>query len=226
MENSDYKILLVDDEQDILDLLAYNLAKEGYKIFTTDNGKDALKIASEEKPHMIILDLMMPEMDGIETCIELRKITSLKQSIIAFLTARNEDYSQIAGFDAGADDFIVKPIKPRVFISRVKALFRRFMAEEAIDDKMNFAGMVINKARYTVLKNNQEILFPKKEFDLLWLLISRANKVVTRNEIFSNIWKDSSSSSRSIDVHIRMIRKKLDIDKITTIKGVGYKFEI
>jgi len=226
MENSDYKILLVDDEPDILEFLGYNLTKEGYNIFKAGNGKDALKIATEVKPHLIILDVMMPEMDGIETCREMKKVTSLSKSIIAFLTARSEDYSQIAGLDAGADDYISKPIKPQVFISRVKALLRRFMVTEESSDKMSVAGLVIDRERYLVISNEREIILPKKEFELLWLLISKVNKVFTREEIYSNIWGDVIVGDRTIDVHVRKIREKLEIDYIKTVKGVGYKFEI
>jgi len=226
MENSDYKILLVDDEPDILEFLGYNLTKEGYNIFKAGNGKDALKIATEVKPHLIILDVMMPEMDGIETCREMKKVTSLSKSIIAFLTARSEDYSQIAGLDAGADDYISKPIKPQVFISRVKALLRRFMVTEESSDKISVAGLVIDRERYLVISNEREIILPKKEFELLWLLISKVNKVFTREEIYSNIWGDVIVGDRTIDVHVRKIREKLEIDYIKTVKGVGYKFEI
>jgi two-component system alkaline phosphatase synthesis response regulator PhoP len=225
MENNEYKILLVDDEPDILEFLGYNLAKEGYVIFKAGNGKEALKIASEAKPHLIILDVMMPEMDGIETCREMKQIPSLSKSIIAFLTARGEDYSQIAGFDAGADDYISKPIKPRVFISRVKALLRRFSVDENSSEKISVAGLVIDRERYMVIQNGKEIILPKKEFELLWLLISRVDKVFTREEIYSNIWGNVIVGDRTIDVHVRKIREKLNIDNIKTIKGVGYKFE-
>ena len=225
MENNDYKILLVDDEPDILEFLGYNLTKEGYTIFKAGNGKEALKIASETKPHLIILDVMMPEMDGIETCREMKQIPSLNKSIIAFLTARGEDYSQIAGFDAGADDYIAKPIKPRVFISRVKALLRRFSVDESSGEKIILAGLIIDRERYMVIQNGVEILLPKKEFELLWLLISRVDKVFTREEIYSNIWGNVIVGDRTIDVHVRKIREKLNIDNIKTIKGVGYKFE-
>jgi len=225
MENNDYKILLVDDEPDILEFLGYNLTKEGYTIFKAGNGKEALKIASETKPHLIILDVMMPEMDGIETCREMKQIPSLNKSIIAFLTARGEDYSQIAGFDAGADDYIAKPIKPRVFISRVKALLRRFSVDESSGEKISVAGLIIDREKYMVIQNGVEILLPKKEFELLWLLISRVDKVFTREEIYSNIWGNVIVGDRTIDVHVRKIREKLNIDNIKTIKGVGYKFE-
>lgn len=225
MENSEYKILLVDDEPDILEFLGYNLNREGYKIFKAANGKDALKIATEVKPHLIILDVMMPEMDGMETCREIKQIPSLNKSIIAFLTARGEDYSQIAGFEAGADDYIAKPIKPWVFISRVKALLRRFSIEENAGEKINVAGLVIDRERYMVIQNGQEFILPKKEFELLWLLISKTDKVFTREEIYSKIWGNVIVGDRTIDVHVRKIREKLNIDNIKTIKGVGYKFE-
>jgi two-component system alkaline phosphatase synthesis response regulator PhoP len=225
MENSEYKILLVDDEPDILEFLGYNLTKEGYKIFKAANGKDALKIAAEAKPHLIILDVMMPEMDGMETCREIKQIPALNKSIIAFLTARSEDYSQIAGFDAGADDYIAKPIKPRVFISRVKALLRRFSTTEETGDRINVADLSIDRERYMVIRNEKEFILPKKEFELLWLLASKPNKVFTRDEIYSSIWGNVVVGDRTIDVHVRKIREKLEIDNIKTIKGVGYKFE-
>jgi two-component system alkaline phosphatase synthesis response regulator PhoP len=226
MENNEYKILLVDDEPDILEFLGYNLTKEGYTIFKASNGKEALKIATEAKPHLIILDIMMPEMDGIETCREMKQIPALKKSIIAFLTARNEDYSQIAGFDAGADDYIAKPIKPRVFISRIKALLRRFSVSENTGDQINVGSLIIDRERYMVIRHNQEIILPKKEFELLWLLASKVNKVFTREEIYSAIWGNVVVGDRTIDVHVRKIRERLKIENIKTIKGVGYKFEI
>lgn len=225
MDNSEYKILLVDDEPDILEFLGYNLTKEGYKIFKAANGKDALRIATETKPHLIILDVMMPEMDGMETCREIKQIPSLNKTIIAFLTARNEDYSQISGFDAGADDYIAKPIKPRVFISRVKALLRRYSSAEETGQKINVADLIIDRERYMVIRNEKEFILPKKEFELLWLLASKPNKVFTRDEIYSSIWGNVIVGDRTIDVHVRKIREKLEIDNIKTIKGVGYKFE-
>ncbi|MGD0710279.1 MAG: response regulator transcription factor [Bacteroidales bacterium] len=226
MENNEYKILLVDDEPDILEFLGYNLSKEGYTVYKAGNGKDALKIAAEIKPHLIILDVMMPEMDGVETCREMKQMPSLNKSIIAFLTARNEDYSQIAGFDAGADDYIAKPIKPRVFTSRVKALLRRFSVGEETGDRITVAGLVIDRERYMVINKEKEFILPRKEFELLWLLVSKVNKVFTREEIYSNIWGKVIVGDRTIDVHMRKIREKLEIDNIKTIKGVGYKFEI
>jgi len=226
MENNEYKILLVDDEPDILEFLGYNLTKEGYNIFKAGNGKEALKIATEAKPHLIILDIMMPEMDGIETCRKMKQIPALNKSIIAFLTARNEDYSQIAGFDAGADDYIAKPIKPRVFISRIKALLRRFSVSENTGNQINVGGITIDRERYMVICHDKEIILPKKEFELLWLLVSKVNKVFTRKEIYSKIWGTVVVGDRTIDVHVRKIREKLEMENIKTIKGVGYKFEI
>src|ERR1700752_101512 len=169
-ENSLYKILLVDDEQDILDFLSYNLKKEGYQVFTALNGKDAITLAKREIPQLIVLDVMMPEMDGIDTCREIREISSLKDVMIAFLSARNEDYSQIAGFEVGADDHITKPIKPRVFISRIKALLRRYSPDQQKSAELDLGGIKIDKEKYVVYKNNLEIAFPKKEFKLLSLL--------------------------------------------------------
>jgi two-component system, OmpR family, alkaline phosphatase synthesis response regulator PhoP len=227
MENSDYKILLVDDEPDILEFLGYNLTKEGYKIFKATNGKLAIKTASEIKPHLIILDVMMPEMDGIETCTELRKISSLKNTIIAFLTARNEDYSQIAGLDAGADDYIAKPIKPKVFVSRIKALLRRYSDMDTLSEKITVGDIVIDRERYAVFMKGEEIIMPRKEFELLSLLASKPNKVFTRDEIYDRIWGSNVIvGDRTIDVHVRKIREKLGIENIRTIKGVGYKYEV
>lgn len=225
-ENNLYKILLVDDEQDILDFLSYNLKKEGYQVFTALNGKDAISIAKKEMPHLIVLDVMMPEMDGIDTCREIREIESLKDVMIAFLSARNEDYSQIAGFEVGADDYITKPIKPRVFISRIKALLRRYSPDQNKSLEVELGGIKIDKEKYVVYKNNQEIAFPKKEFKLLSLLASKPGKVFTREFILEQVWGDEVVvGDRTIDVHIRKLREKLGEDYIKTIKGIGYKFE-
>lgn len=227
MENSEYKILLVDDEPDILEFLGYNLTKEGYTIHKAGNGRLAIKTAGEIKPHLIILDVMMPEMDGIETCTELRKIISLKNCIIAFLTARNEDYSQIAGFEAGADDYIPKPIKPKVFVSRVKALLRRYSEMDFPSEKITLGDIVIDREYYAVYIKGEEYVLPRKEFELLSLLASKPNKVFTRDEIYDKIWGSSVIvGDRTIDVHMRKIREKLKIENIKTIKGVGYKYEV
>lgn len=221
-----HKILLVDDENDILEFVSYNLKKEGYDVVTATNGKEAIKLALDFRPHLIILDVMMPEMDGIETCEEMRKIPELSTAIIAFLTARGEDYSQIAGFDAGADDYISKPIKPKVLVSRVKALLRRAehtgSSTTIIPDD---AAIIIDKSRYVVIKEGVELELPKKEFELLALLYSKPHKVFTREEIFNSIWGDNVIvGDRTIDVHIRKLREKIGDDYIKTIKGVGYKF--
>ena len=227
MKNESFKILLVDDEKDILEFLGYNLKKEGYQLSTARNGKDALEIAIREKPHLIILDVMMPRMDGIETCIAIRNIPELSNSIIVFLTARGEDFSQIAGFEAGADDYITKPVKPKVLISRIKALLRRYKEPEIAVEEINLKNITINRQRYLIIKDDQEISLPKKEFELLLLLASTPNKVFSREEIFSNVWgNDVIVGDRTIDVHVRKIREKLGAEIITTIKGVGYKMEV
>jgi two-component system alkaline phosphatase synthesis response regulator PhoP len=194
-------------------------------VLLANNGRDAVKLAQKEIPDLIILDIMMPDLDGIETCQEIRDIGKLNNSLIAFLTARNEDYTQIAGFDAGADDYITKPIKPRVLVSRVKGLLRRKGKEEAPEAPV-IGGFKINRERYLVEKDGNEIIFPKKEFELLSLLFSKPGKVFTREEILGKVWGDSVVvGDRTIDVHIRKLREKIGEDFIRTVKGVGYKFE-
>ncbi|HQQ11585.1 MAG TPA: response regulator transcription factor [Bacteroidales bacterium] len=227
MEFSKYRILLVDDESDVLEFLSYNLRKEGFVVSTALNGREAIARALEEQPHLIVLDVMMPEMDGIETCEEIKKIPELKNSLIVFLTARGEDYSQISGFDAGADDYVTKPIKPKLLISRLKALLRRISDQPVSStDTVKVADFVIDTERFIVLHKGEEIILPKKEFELLRLLASKPNKVFTREEIFSKIWGDNVIvGDRTIDVHIRKIREKIGLDVIRTVKGVGYKFE-
>ncbi|MDP1623186.1 MAG: response regulator transcription factor [Bacteroidales bacterium] len=226
MENSEITILLVDDEQDILEFLGYNLEKAGYKVLTAKNGLKALKIARQRKPQLIILDVMMPVMDGIETCAEIRKIPELSGTLIAFLSARGEDYSQISGFTAGADDYITKPIKPKLFISRIQAILRRYKVESVDNRIIELKGFTIDKNRYLVVIGDTEVTLARKEFELLQFLVSRLNKVVTREDIFNNVWgEEVVVGDRTIDVHIRRIREKLGIDNIQTIKGVGYKFE-
>lgn len=223
---SKQKVLLVDDEQDILDLIGFNLEKEGYEVFTANNGKSGLEIARKELPELILLDVMMPGMDGMETCREIRDDQRLKNVIVAFLTARNEDYSQIAGFDAGADDYIAKPIKPRVLVSRVKALLRRNVGVEATEKAVPENGIVIDKDRYLVVKDGKELNLPKKEFELLALLCSAPGRVFTREHILTSVWgNDVIVGDRTIDVHIRKLREKLGDDNFKTVKGVGYKFE-
>lgn len=227
MGNENFTILLVDDEEDILEFLSYNLKKENYNVFTSTNGKDAIIQAVKHTPQLIILDVMMPEMDGIETCNEIKQIASLKNTLVMFLTARGEDYSQIAGFDAGADDYVTKPIKPKVFISRVKALLRRFNDSEHITEtRYSVGGLIIDREKYLIEIEGKSITLPKKEFELLNLLTSKPNKVFTRDEIFEKVWgNDVIVGDRTIDVHVRKLREKLAIDNIKTLKGVGYKFE-
>lgn len=220
------KILLVDDEPDILEFMSYNLNKEGFEVFTSTNGKDAIRIATQEKPSLIILDVMMPDLDGIETCRVIRETPELKEVLVAFLTARNEDYSQIAGFDAGADDYINKPIKPRVMVSRVKALLRRAGKLSGGDEVMEVNGFTIDREKYLIVKDNVQINLPKKEFELIALLASKPGKVFTREDILKSVWgEDVVVGDRTIDVHIRKLREKLGDNYIRTIKGVGYKFE-
>ena len=220
------KILIVDDEADIVEILAYNLKKEGFEVLTAENGKKAIEIAIEEHPSLIILDVMMPEMDGMETCYQMRNIPALKDTLITFLSARGEDYSQIAGFDAGADDYITKPVKPRVLVSKVKAILRRKGGGEVVIEDIEAGGISIDRERYLIKQNGKEINLPKKEFELLSLLMSKPGKVFTREVIMNQIWGgEVVVGDRTIDVHIRKLREKLGEALIKTIKGVGYKFE-
>lgn len=219
------KILLVDDENDILEFVSYNLNKEGFQVITCKNGREAIQIAQKETPDLIILDVMMPEMDGIETCHEIRNITKLKDTLIMFLSARSEDYSQLAGFDAGADDYISKPIKPKLLVSRIKAVLRRKVGKAKTEEI--HAGVRIDREKYLVFKDDKEYSFPKKEFELLALLISKPGIVFTREVILDNVWGgEVVVGDRTIDVHIRKLREKLGDEIIKTIKGVGYKFEM
>ena len=226
-DQASHKILLVDDELDILDFLGYNLRKEGYTVFTANNGIEAISIAKKELPHLIVLDIMMPEMDGIETCRKIREVSELDNSIITFLTARNEEYTQISGFDVGADDFITKPIKPRVFLSRVKALLRRYKSDNSpVSPIVDLGDIKIDNEKHVVYKGDQIIELPKKEFNLLSLLSSKPGKVFKREVILDMIWgEEVVVGDRTIDVHIRKLREKLGDDYIKTVKGVGYKFE-
>jgi len=218
--NMEQKILLVEDEPDILEFLSYNLKKEGFVVFTSDNGKDALELAKKEIPDLIILDVMMPEMDGMETCLQIREIPQLKNVSIAFLTARGEDYSQISGFEAGADDYISKPIKPRVLVSRIKALLRRGKSIEVQieNNTADLGGIQIDRERYLVMQNGNEINLPKKEFEMLALLTSKPGKVFTREVILEKVWGgEVVVGDRTIDVHIRKLREKLG----DTLKKTG-----
>ena len=230
MEDTVFKILLVDDEVDILEFISYNLTKEGYKVFTAKNGVEALKVAEKEVPHLVILDVMMPEMDGISACEEMRKIPALNNTIIALLTARGEDYSQIAGFEAGADDYITKPVRPKVLVSRVKALLKRTgeatVVQAPVDtNTVNIGNLVIDKERYLIRIDDIEMVLPRKEFELLSLLVSKPGKVFTREEIYHSVWGENVVvGDRTIDVHIRKLREKIGNDHIKTLKGIGYKF--
>ena len=225
MKKKDIVILLVDDEPDILEIVGYNLTQEGYSIVTAENGLKAINQAKKHKPHLIILDVMMPEMDGIEACEKLRAIPELSQSIITFLTARGEDYSQLAGFEAGADDYITKPVKPKVLISKVKALLRRFRESEEAPKNLKLGNLVINREEYKVINDKKEMLLPRKEFELLSLLASKPGKVFKREEILDNVWgNEVIVGGRTIDVHIRKLREKIGNDRFKTVKGVGYKF--
>ena len=231
MDTTNIKILLVDDEADILEFLSYNLKREGFDVYTANNGKEGVEKARKIVPQLIILDVMMPEMDGIEACEEIRLIPELKNSMVVFLTARAEDYSQIAGFDAGADDYITKPIKPKLFITKINAILRRYSDktnanETSLDHITVFNAFTIDQEQYLIRKKEEEISLPKKEFELLLLLTSKPNKVFTREEIFANVWGNQVIvGDRTIDVHVRKIREKIGVDCIKTVKGVGYKFE-
>lgn len=225
MKKSDICILLVDDEPDIIEIIRYNLNAEGYKVTTAENGIQALKAAKKHKPHLIILDVMMPEMDGMETCIQMRKDPELANTIITFLTARGEDYSQMAGFDAGADDYITKPIKPKVLLSKVRALLRR-LNEDAVNktEVVTVGDLEINREEYKVTRGDEIIVLPRKEFELLYLLASQPGRVFQRDEILERVWgNEVVVGGRTIDVHIRKLREKIGDDSIQTIKGVGYK---
>lgn len=225
MDVNDVKVLLVDDEADVLDFMKYNLEKEGFWVYTARDGMEAIQLAKKINPHIIILDLMMPKLDGIETCRELRTMPEFKNTIIAFLTARDEDYSQVAGFEVGADDYITKPIKPRVFISRIRALLRRMESHSGVA-KLSVGGIEIDRERYLVIKDGAEITLPRKEFELLNLLASKPGRVFKRDEILSKVWgNDTIVGDRTIDVHIRKLREKIGEDFFKTIKGIGYKFD-
>lgn len=219
------KVLLVDDEPDILEIVGYNLEMEGFQVLTAKNGVDAIKKAMKELPHLIIMDVMMPEMDGIEACERIRKYPELSKTVIAFLTARGEDYSQLAGFEAGADDYITKPIKPKLLVSKVKALLRRFNTEENNATSLKISNLVIDRDEYKVIHKNKEIVFPRKEFELLWLLASQPGKVFKREDILDKVWgSEVVVGDRTIDVHIRKLREKIGDEHFKTVKGVGYKF--
>ncbi len=225
MKKKDITILLVDDEPDILEIVGYNLTQEGYIVVTAENGLIALEQAKKYKPQLIMLDVMMPEMDGIEACEKLRMMPELSDSVITFLTARGEDYSQLAGFEAGADDYITKPVKPKVLVSKVKALLRRFREAQDAPQNLKLGNLVINREEYKIIKDKKELLLPRKEFELLALLASKPGKVFKREEILDVVWgNEVIVGGRTIDVHIRKLREKIGDDRFKTVKGVGYKF--
>lgn len=225
-QTNNIRILLVDDETDILDFISYNLQKEGFEVYTAIDGKMAIEQALRIKPHLILLDIMMPGIGGMEVCQQLRLLPDFKNVIISFLSARSEDYSQIAGFDAGADDYISKPIQPKMLVSKVKSLLRRLQSASENSEEIQRKDIVINKESYTVQSHGETIVLPRKEFELLYLLASKPNKVFRRNEIYDAIWGDEVIvGNRTIDVHIRRLRERIGIDNIKTVKGVGYKYE-
>lgn len=227
MKKKDTRILLVDDEPDILEIVGYNLSSEGYQVITAENGLEGVMQAKKHKPHLIILDVMMPEMDGIEACEKIRAIPELSETVITFLTARGEDYSQVAGFDAGADDYITKPVKPKVLLSKVKALLRRFKESDETDPSIKIGNLTINREEYKIMKGKEEIILPRKEFELLALLASKPGKVFKREDILDRVWgNEVVVGGRTIDVHIRKLREKIGDERFKTVKGVGYKFVI
>ena len=225
MNEKNIKILLVDDEPDILEIVGYNLSAQGYQVITANNGDEGVKKAKKELPSLIIMDVMMPEMDGIEACETIRKIPELKNTIITFLTARGEDYSQVAGFDAGADDYITKPVKPKVLVSKVKALLRRLKQEDSNTPLVKIGNLTIDRDEYKIILDGKEIVLPRKEFELLSLLASKPGKVFKREDILDKVWgNEVVVGGRTIDVHIRKLREKIGDDCFKTVKGVGYKF--
>ena len=225
MKKSEIKILLVDDEPDILEIIGVNLESEGYQIFKAKDGLEAVKKAEKIQPHLIIMDVMMPNMDGIEACERIRKNENLQQTVIMFLSARGEDFSYVAAFDAGADDYVTKPIKPKVLVSKVKGLLRRFKKSDSQDLIIQIGDLIINKEEYKVTKGQFEFTLPRKEFELLFLLASKPEKVIKRDKIMEKVWgSDVVVGDRTIDVHIRKLREKVGDQYFKTVKGVGYKF--
>jgi len=225
MKKSEIKILLVDDEPDILEIIGVNLESEDYQVFKVKDGHEAVKKAEKIQPHLIIMDVMMPNMDGIEACERIRKNENLQQTVIMFLSARGEDFSYVAAFDAGADDYVTKPIKPKVLVSKVKGLLRRFKKSDSQDLIIQIGDLIINKEEYKVTKGQFEFTLPRKEFELLFLLASKPEKVIKRDKIMEKVWgSDVVVGDRTIDVHIRKLREKVGDQYFKTVKGVGYKF--
>lgn len=221
------KVLVVDDEESILELLKYNLEKQGYDVRTAAEGQEAVDIAKKFHPDLVLLDIMMPKMDGVEACRQIRAIPELINTFIVFLTARAEEYSEIAAFDGGADDYILKPIKPRALMSRISAIFRRDSKKKNTTSQIKIGDLIVDRTSYTVKINGREVSLPKKEFELLFFLAQNPNKVFNREELLQNIWgSDVYVLARTVDVHIRKVREKIGDDYITTVKGVGYKFNL
>ncbi len=221
------KVLVVDDEESILELLKYNLEKQGYDVRTAAEGAEGVEIAKKFHPDLVLLDIMMPKMDGVEACRQIRAMPELVNTFIVFLTARAEEYSEIAAFDGGADDYILKPIKPRALMSRISAIFRRDSKKKTTSTQIKVGDLVIDRTSYTIKINNREVSLPKKEFELLFFLAQNPNKVFNRDELLQNIWgSDVYVLARTVDVHIRKVREKIGEDYITTVKGVGYKFNL
>ena len=227
MEKQETKILLVDDEPDIIEIIKFNLEKKGYQIYTASDGLEAIKISEKIVPHLIIMDVMMPNMDGIEACEQLRKDNKFSDTIIMFLSARGEDFSYVAAFEAGADDYVTKPIKPKVLVSKVKALLRRFKEDHKKDNILDFGDLIIDRDEYKIIRQEEEIFLPRKEFELIYLLASKINKVCKREEIMENIWGSGVVvGDRTIDVHVRKLREKIGNNYLKTVKGIGYKFTL
>ncbi len=223
----EYKVLVVDDEEAILELLKYNLEKEGYVVKTATDGTKGVEIAKKFVPDVVLLDIMMPKQDGVETCRQMREMTELADTFIIFLTARSEEYSEVAAFDVGADDYITKPIKPRALMSRISAYFRRDVQKKTVTNQIEVGDLLIDRTSYTISIKGKEITLPKKEFELLYFLAQNPNKVFNRDELLHNIWgTDVYVLARTVDVHIRKVREKIGDDYITTVKGVGYKFSL
>lgn len=227
MEDFKNKILVVDDDQAIRELLIYNLEKEGYLVKSAEDGLEAVEIANQFIPDVVLLDIMMPNQDGVETCRIIKETKALENTFVIFLTARSEEYSEVAAFDVGADDYITKPIKPRALMSRINAYFRKEIKGKTKNEQIVAGDLIIDRTSYTVKLNNEEIILPKKEFELLHFLVKNPNKVFNRDELLTNIWgTDVYVLARTVDVHIRKIREKIGDNFITTIKGVGYKFSL
>lgn len=222
-----HKVLVVDDESDILELLEYNLTKEGYEVQTAQDGKTAVEKAQKFQPQLILLDIMMPNQDGVETCRQLRENSESANAFIIFLTARSEEYSEVAAFENGADDYITKPIKPRALMSRINAYFRRDVKKQKDSNKITIGGLTIDRTSYTVSVDGKQVSLPKKEFELLYFLAQNPNKVFNRDDLLQNIWgSDVYVLARTVDVHVRKVREKVGDGYISTVKGVGYKFDM